>query len=263
MSWFQASFDAAWQARSIIKQDPERSVSVVEALGEKLLVKAFPYSIKQRMIETLGLSRSLKVSHARNKRIIQEGASIPESRGVVVVDSPSAGRLLLHCFTYIADSQNLHNAIIDRGERGISYQNSLLQQAVTQLVYLHRAKRFHGDAKLTNMLVHNGSVLLVDIDGRQISRPRSKWLRDLARFLVGVAELHVDKPLIMDIVDDYSRQMEREGFAIDRQFQLDVIQRAIILARRHAEKYQRDCILLNSDPADFVKETDIHSGRAS
>ncbi|MCW8195757.1 hypothetical protein F6455_13260 [Proteobacteria bacterium 005FR1] len=239
-------FAAAWRERRIIKQDGERrQVAVITAPdGSQLLLKCIAPSDLGDLIWRIAGRSPLWRTHRSQESLWQAAVCVPESLGVLRWSGDAQrGPWWCQLQSFIADTKTLHAVLADETRYAGDPQPhwDLIEKTVKQLATIHELGRFHGDMKLTNILVSDDKVILVDVDGRRSVRIKRRRQKDLARFLVGLQEVGATRTLLIKACKCYE---ELTCFA-NKDFFAGVERLAHNIAHRHVGRYGIDLEPLN------------------
>lgn len=225
------SFSSAWENREVIKQDAQRSVSVLGSIDDrKYLVKANDNSYINRCKKVLGVKPSGRTVLARMLAIKAAGVSIPQPLASLLLSSEKPQELQV--MEFLPEAVTLHTCIIRLIKEDLSAIKHLVQGVLRELIMLHDLGRIHGDMKLNNVMLSGESVYLVDIDGRLAKKQGRLFQKDLARFLVGLIEVKAPKEINQIVVKTYAEAMKIS----DEKFFIGVSRYVKKIIQRHNNK---------------------------
>lgn len=226
-----SNFLSAWQNRRSIKEDPQRCVVLLRGeTGRPYLLKCFWPSRAKRLRRLITGRDSLSQSHQALKWLSAHDIAVPQSLAVLRWRQTSGQpQVWCHLQEYLAGAITLHAALTESWAADPAGQARLIEKTIVQLGHLHQLKRYHGDMKLTNIMVRGDQVYLVDVEGRGSLRFRRHQQKDLARFFVGLAEAHISAQQIRDAMHRYQQLMG----TVDGDFVEGVRSAVSKIARRH------------------------------
>jgi tRNA A-37 threonylcarbamoyl transferase component Bud32 len=176
------------QSATTIKDDHTRSiVSLTLDTGEKVFCKMYKERGLRAFIRRCLLGSRAKQSHARTVELSALKINTPQSLGFI-----NCGESLLHVdslhFCDLLDSPLTFSEALEQ-QASSAARVSLLESSVQLFKSLHDTKRIHGDTKLNNILLSDGRLYFVDLDGVKRFSKQVQPSRDVARFLVGLSEV--------------------------------------------------------------------------
>lgn len=228
-------FVSAWEQRRVIKQDIRRCVVVIKAPnGEQVLLKCWWPSVWQRRLR----AHQLQQNYQRLQYLFQHDVAIAQplaaftwhKRQGATGASREVWCLAQH---YLAGAETLHHMLTKTYNDKLGSQTQLVDKAMQQLARVHCLGRYHGDMKLTNLMVQGDVLYLVDVSGKTSWRLKRWQQKDLARFLVGLVEAGVSKSLLATAIKSYQEAITE----LDADFTDGVRRLVKKIARRHARRY--------------------------
>lgn len=183
-----------------IKTDKVREVLVATLPNdEKLLCKVHKEIGVIARLRCWLLASKAERGHIKNKQLTQLGFNGPVSTGYILRNRYGRDCDSIH-FTQFFDDAETVEAILR--ENSIN-NDELLSQLAGLLSALHGKGYVHGDAKLSNFLVVNNTLTVIDLDG--FSAFSRKWTpaRDIARVLTGLSEESVSKATMAEFLQRY------------------------------------------------------------
>jgi hypothetical protein len=227
-------FAKAWQAKTVLKRDADRAVCRI-TLGRSdylLKVEKAPTAFSR----FVGRSTPLSL-HSRLRLLREAGVNVPASYAVLEI-ALGEGDYWAHIMAFVQEASTAHHCFSKGFEALNLEEGSLLRKILDNLLRLHGLKRFHGDMKLTNIVVSSGEPWFVDVDGRRCRGPR-RLFKDLARLLVGLAEVGAPPGVLRDVLHYYAGKAEVSVAALQRAIK----PMAMKIARRHKWQYGRGSAL--------------------
>lgn len=227
------AFAEAWQARHIIKKERDRCVAIIRAEDARdYLIKSRAPGFTKRIVGRV--TRPLASVHRNLEFLSQHG--VPVARGLAYFCWRDADQPERWCQIqeYVPAAETLEQVLRElQGAEDADKLSRLVCETARQLGRIHQLGRYHGDMKLTNVLVREGKIILIDIEGGRPLR-RQRWQqKDLGRFLVGLMEVGVSHAHIQEAIAVY-RQQSGNG---DKKFMNAAERFAEKISRRRRRRY--------------------------
>jgi tRNA A-37 threonylcarbamoyl transferase component Bud32 len=162
----------------------------------------------------------------------------PESMGYTLKRTGFFSRESVHFCEYIDNAKSLFDLVTDISDDELA---NILELLAIDLANIHRQGFVHGDTKLSNILVSGSSLYFVDLDS--VKKITSKYSpeRDVARLLVGLSEVLIDKKFFHVFMSKYCDQA-----SINKSSFLEGVSLIInIFQKRHFKKYGREPVDIN------------------
>lgn len=186
------AFGRAWQARQVIKQEENRSVAVMRAEdGTAYLIKSLQPKLRKRIVSFV--SSSFLRIHRNLGILSRHGIPVARSLGFVAWRPAGEPEHWCQIQEYIHDAVTLEQALTSLHRNDPATQMALISETARQLGRLHQLGRYHGDMKLTNIMVRGREIYLIDTTGSRSIRLGRWHQKDLARFLVGLEEANIQR----------------------------------------------------------------------
>lgn len=229
------NFSRAWADRTILKEDPNRGVALITGPAQEcyLLKRLWP-STGKKWLDCVMSGALFTEPHRRLNWLHERQIAVPRSLAILRWRRDGEPESWCQLQEYLAEASTLHAALTDP-EATSAERNLLIERATVQLANLHKLKRYHGDPKLTNLMVGDASVYLVDVGGRRSRRFGRAQQKDLARLLVGLAEAGMSKEQLAGAMAVYARC----AGTLEDSFMAGVRAISRKIADRHAVRYGR------------------------
>lgn len=213
----------------VIKEDKNRKIIAIStgADSEVFVKLNRDKSLVGRLKNTLRGSKARR-SHEKSELLARYNLPGPESFGFVdIFDQQNHGSA--HFSELLSNSQTLAQVLA-------THLNSSLTGSASKLIArLHQQGLIHGDLKLSNVMVSEEELYFVDLDGLRRSRSSRLRARDIARFLVALAEANAELAVTRTAFTTYCQTLGvPEQTLRDR-----VIASARTFQNKHLAKYQR------------------------
>ena len=181
------AYDWATKHLQIIKSTASSLVGLVEIDQQPCYLKFYVSKSRwQRLGFRLGLGRGSRSFRMANE-LLHHGILVPRPLSCVLV--PRGMILLTEAISDATDMQTLWERGLTESD-GEDTEHSCWHAAGMCLATLHNAGFMHGDFKWSNLLYHQESFYLVDLEAVAIAGPASKKrFRDLARFTLNAEDM--------------------------------------------------------------------------
>lgn len=203
-------FPQAWNARQIIKQEGDRCVAVVRAENAaSYLLKCRQSTLMKRL--SACVIKPLARAHDNVNFLVQHQVPVARSLGFFRWREAGQPEQWFQIQEYISNAVTLEQALTELYASDAALQQALIHEAARQLGRIHQLGRYHGDMKLSNILVHAQQVILIDIQGGRSPRLQRWQQKDLGRFLVGLKEANVQPVQIEEAIKVYQQQSDNRS----------------------------------------------------
>lgn len=198
------AFEHAWLRREIIKQEGDRSVAIVQAEdGTRYLLKSARPKCRKRLLDLI--SPPLLKVHRDLTVLDQHGIPLARALGFVKWRRPGQPEQWCQIQEFVDQAITLERALTLQYRGQPEKQMMVIGETALQLARLHQLGRYHGDMKLTNIMVKGERIFLIDIEGGRSLRLRRWQQKDLARFLVGLREAGMHERQLEETVAIYQK----------------------------------------------------------
>lgn len=234
----EKNIEEIFESIFVLKEEPSRRVFVgVLASGEKIFCKHYrEYGLLPMLRRWLVGSRG-ELGHKSSKRFVMTGLNTPLSLGYALARKGTFSVDSLHFTRYFDSSRDLYDHLVSKNADA-NQTGSILSDLAGSLARLHAQGYVHGDTKLKNILLDQGRLVFVDLDGFHKMSGKFSDARDIARVIVGLAEVNFSNMKLQKFMDDYCKVREIDGQAL--------LEKIIVLVhnfqQKHKIKYGREPI---------------------
>lgn len=213
----------------VIKADRNRKIIILSTgTDSEVFVKLHHHSSPMARLKSTLLGSRARRSHEKSELLRDHALPGPCSLGFVDIFEHRS-RASAHFSEVLPDGRTLAHVLAENPD------SPLTESASKLIAALHRRGLIHGDLKLTNLMVSADNLFFVDLDGLRRSASRRRRARDIARFLVGLAESSADPSVTRASFTAYCQALGVPEAALrDR-----VIAFARSFQKKHLAKYQR------------------------
>ena len=213
-----------------IKVDKIREVLIATLpTGEKILCKVHKeIGVIARLRCWLFASKAAR-GHKKNKQLIQLGFEGPNSIGYLLRNRFGRDCDSIHFTEFFAGAETVESRLM-----GNKVNNEeLLSELATLLSRLHTQGYVHGDTKLSNFLIANEKLQLIDLDGFTVFTKKWTPARDIARVLVGLSEVSLSRA----VMDEFLRAYCGASSLAPDAFKKELILLIPRFQQKHQQKY--------------------------
>lgn len=213
----------------VLKEDSTRRITILDiGGGTEVFIKLHHDGGLVEILKRILLGSRARRSHYKSELLREHHLPGPASLGFVDIFDHHC-RASAHFSELLPDSRTLAHVIAENPD------SPLIEAASKLIAALHQSGLIHGDLKLTNLMVSAENLFFVDLDGLRRSASARLRARDIARFLVGLAETDVALAMTRAAFTRYCEALDVPETALrDR-----VIAFAKSCQKKHLAKYQR------------------------
>lgn len=240
-SFSTAGIDAMFVSKRVIKQESSREVFIgTLAGGEQVFCKVYQENGLKAAIRRGLSSNRAELSHRNSVAFQKTDTETPDSLGYIMKKRGAMDCVSYHFCRYVNNGETL-SVIFLSPDTNHAKRSQLLLALAKALAKLHGSGYVHGDTKLKNILFDGQRMIFVDLDSFQRQSRHRSPARDVARVLVGLAEVGLTASGFSRFVNCYCDNSNKTRQSL----QAEIRRMVAVFQLRHERKYGRRPVPIN------------------